>query len=292
MAFRQLAFSFRISKSAVSTIVIEICKAIWITLKSKHMPTPNTNLFKKTAIEFYEKWDFPNCVGSIDGKHIRMRCPKNSGSMYFNYKQYFSIVLMAIADANYRFLMIDVGAYGKDSDSSVMSNSNFYRRIENGSLKLPNETKLPNSNIVTPFVFIADEAFPLRNYLMRPFPRRQSQENEKAYYNYRLSRARMTIECAFGIMSSKFRILLKAIETTAKNADHIVKAICMLHNTIIDLEKNMLIQNVPVSNDTNFDMVQNQMIALNQGGRANNHASRTAINIRNNFVNFFMENKI
>ncbi|KAL4153124.1 hypothetical protein QTP88_000957 [Uroleucon formosanum] len=257
MAFRQLAFSFRISKSAVTIIVIEICKAIWITLKSKHMPTPNTNLFKKTAIEFYEKWDFPNCVGSIDGKHIRMRCPKNSGSMYFNYKQYFSIVLMAIADANYRFLMIDVGAYGKDSDGSVMSNSNFYRRIENGSLKLPNETKLPNSNILTPFVFIADEAFPLRNYLMRPFPRRQSQENEKAYYNHRLSRARMTIECAFGIMSSKFRILLKAIETTEKNADHI-----------------------------------NQMIALNQGGRANNNASRTAINIRNNFVNFFMENKI
>lgn len=256
------------------------------------MPTPSINLFKKTATEFYEKWDFPNCVGSIDGKHIRMRCPKNSGSMYFNYKQYFSIVLMAVADANYRFVMIDVGAYGKDSDGSIMSNSNFYTRIENGSLELPNETELPNTSISTPFVFIGDEAFPLRNYLMRPFPRKQSQENEKAYYNYRLSRARMTIECAFGIMSSKFRILLKSIETIEKNADHIVKAICMLHNTIIDFEKNTSIQNVPESNDTNLHTVHNQMIALNHGGRANNHASRTAITIRNNFVNFFMENKI
>lgn len=199
---------------------------------------------------------------------------------------------MAVADANNRFLMIDVGAYGKDSDGSIMSNSNFYKRIENGSLKLPTETKFPNSNFSTPYVFIGDEAFPLRNYMMRPFPRKQCQENDKAYYNYRLSRARMTVECAFGIMSSKFRILLKSIETTEKNADHIVKAICMLHNTIIDLEKDVSIQNVPESINTNLHAAHNQMIALNHGWRANNHALRTAIGIRNNFVNFFIENKI
>jgi len=84
---------------------------------------------------------------------------------------------------------------------------------------------------------MGDEAFPLRNYLMRPFPRKQCQENEKQYYNYRHARARMTIECAFGIVSSKFQILLKSIEIKVENADHIVKAICILHNTIIDLEK-------------------------------------------------------
>lgn len=194
---------------------------------------------------------------------------------------------MAVADANYRFLMIDVGAYGKDSDGSVMSNSNFYKRIESGSLKLPNETKLPNSNNSAPFVFIGDEAFPLRNYLMRPFPRKQYQDNEKTYYNYRLSRARMTIECAFGIVSSKFRILLKSIETTVENADHIVKAICLLHNTIIDLEKDISIHNVPELTNTSLHNVRDQMIPLNHGGRNNNHASRTAITIRNHFVDFF-----
>lgn len=204
------------------------------------MPTPDIDLFKRTATEFYEKWDFPNCVRSIDGKHIRLRCPKNSGSMYFNYKQFFSIVLMAVA----------------------------------------------------PCVFIGDEAFPLRNYMMRPFPRKQSQENDKAYNNYRLFPTRMTVECAFGIMSSKFRILLKSIETTEKNADHIVKAIYMLHNTIIGLEQDVSIQNVPESINTNLHAVHNQMIVLNHGRRANNHASRTAIGIRNNFVNFFIENKI
>lgn len=192
--------------------------------------------------------------------------------------------------------MIDVGAYGKDSDSNVMSNSTFYQRIDNGSLKLPEETKLPNSNVLAPFVFIGDEAFPLRNYLMRPFPRKQTQDNAKSYYNYRLSRARMTVECAFGILSSKFRIILKSIETKVENADHIVKAICILHNTIIDLEKKNITstQNNTNSNDIDmsYESYDHQMMGLNSGGRSNNRATRTAIAIRSNFVNFFMENKI
>ncbi|XP_029348277.1 uncharacterized protein LOC115034900 [Acyrthosiphon pisum] len=197
LAFRQIALTFRISKTAVSSIVIEICKAIWKILKEKHMPTPTIADFEKIAQEFYENWNFPNCVGSIDGKHIRIKCPKKSGSMFFNYKQFYSIVLMAVADANYKFIMTDVGSYGKDSDG----------------------------------------AFPLRTYMMRPYPRRLLNDENKSYFNYRLSRARMTIECAFDIAAAKFRILQKSIETKVDNADHIVKAICMLHNVIIDLEK-------------------------------------------------------
>jgi len=258
------------------------------------MPTPTVDKFKKIALEFYDKWNFPNCVDSIDGKHIRLRCPKKSGSMHYNYKQFFSIVLMAVVDANYKFVMIDVGAYGMDSDGSVMSNSTFYQRIDNGSLKLPEETKLSNSNVLAPFVFIGDEAFPLRNYLMRPFPRKQTQDNAKSYYNYRLSRARMTVECAFGILSSKFRIILKSIETKVENADHIVKAICILHNTtIIDLEKKNMSSTQHSTNSNDIDMsYDHQMIRLNSGGRSNNRATRTAIAIRSNFVIFFMENKI
>lgn len=256
------------------------------------MPTPSVDQFKKIATQFYNNWNFPNCVGRIDGKHIRVRCPKNSGSMYYNYKQFFSIVVMAVADANYRFLMIDVGAYGKDSDGSVLSNSKFYQRIDNGSLKLPDETKLPNSNVLAHFVFIGDEAFPLRNYIMISFPRKQGQDNKKSYYNYRLSRARMAIECAFGIASSKFRVLLKSIETKVENADHIIKAICILHNTIINLEKTSTTLTQPNIHSNDINTSNDNMLDLYGAGRSNNRATRTAIAIRDNFVNFFMANKI
>lgn len=74
---------------------------------------------------------------------------------------------------------------------------------------------MPNSNIIAPFVFIGDEAFPLRDYLMRPFPRNQLQDNqEKAVFNYNLSRARMTVECSFDIAAAKWRILNKPIKTS------------------------------------------------------------------------------
>ena len=110
------------------------------------MPVPpNVKSFKNRTAEFYNKWDFPHSVGSVDKKHIRIKSPSKSGSMFYNDKQVVSIILLAVADAKYRFLLVDVGAYGKDSDGGVLSNSSIYKNLESGTLKLPVERKLPNS---------------------------------------------------------------------------------------------------------------------------------------------------
>jgi len=74
--------------------------------------------WKKSA-EFYKFTNFPTCVGSVDAKHIRMQHLPNSGSDYFNFKKYFSIILMAVADANYYFTSTDVGSYGHEGDTYV-----------------------------------------------------------------------------------------------------------------------------------------------------------------------------
>lgn len=60
-----------------------------------------------------------------------------------------------------------------------------------------------------------DEAFPLKAFLMRSYPRRQASENSnKSRFNYKLSTTRVGVECTFGMAASKFRILLKSIETS------------------------------------------------------------------------------
>ncbi|KAJ8914118.1 hypothetical protein NQ315_016193 [Exocentrus adspersus] len=122
-SFRSFAFSFRMGKTTVSNIISETSEAIWNSLYPAHMPIPSQNDFQKIAKRFYEIWNVPNCVGVLDGKHIRVCCPDNSSSMCFNYKGFFSIVLQALVDADYRFIHIDVGGYGKQSDGGTFKAS-------------------------------------------------------------------------------------------------------------------------------------------------------------------------
>nr|CAI5818962.1 unnamed protein product [Callosobruchus analis] len=117
-----------------------------------------------------------------------------SGSLFHNYKNYFSVVLLAIADSNYAFIYIDVGAFGKDSDSAIFEKSDFYRKIENNDLHLPKEKPLPGTEMPNiPLMFIGDEAFSLSKHVMRPFSGKLLSE-KKRIFNYRLSRARRNVE--------------------------------------------------------------------------------------------------
>ena len=117
ISFRQLSFSMRIRKSAIAYIIKETTCAIWTALQAQHTPSPTEEIFQEIAKDFNIRWNFPNCIGSIDGKHIRInKCPPNSGSQYFNYKHYHSIVLQAVMDANLKFISVDVEAYGKQRD--------------------------------------------------------------------------------------------------------------------------------------------------------------------------------
>jgi len=89
------------------------------------MPARDKNDWIRKADEFYERTNFPNCIGAVDRKHIRIRKPNESGCQFFNYKNFFSTVLMAVADANYCFISVEVGAYGSSSDSNVFKKSTF-----------------------------------------------------------------------------------------------------------------------------------------------------------------------
>ena len=86
------------------------------------------------AKEFEKKWQFPNCVEAIDGKHVPLINPLNSGSTYFNYKSFFSIVLLPLVDANYKFLYVNVGCQGRISDGGLFKNSELYHLLVNGEI--------------------------------------------------------------------------------------------------------------------------------------------------------------
>jgi len=73
---------------------------------------PQTDVeWKAVAEAFWQQWNFPNCIGAIDGKHVHILLPPNSGSVYYNYKSFNSIVLLALVDAHYKFLYVDIGSF-------------------------------------------------------------------------------------------------------------------------------------------------------------------------------------
>jgi len=184
------------------------------------------------ATEFEEKCNFPHCVGALDGKHISILPPPNSGSQYFNYKHFFSIVLLALVDANYRFLYVDTGCYGRMSDGGVYNNSSLAEALAVNSLNIPKPELINASDIKMPFVVVSDDAFPLKPYLMKPYSHRQLTK-EKQIFNYRLSRARRVVEQAFGIMSQRFRVLGRPMPLAPEKAKLVVKTTCCLHNFLL-----------------------------------------------------------
>ena len=105
------------------------------------------------AAEFEMRWNFPNCGGAIDGKHVRIVPPPHSGSQFFNYKGFNSIVLMAVVSAQYEFLYVDVGKNGRMSDGGAFRQTEFGDRLQDEDLALP-----PDADNVEglPSVFLAD----------------------------------------------------------------------------------------------------------------------------------------
>lgn len=225
-----IARSDRVSYSKTLSIIQETCEDLGQTLKAKYIPKPTAENWIENANGFYERWNFPNCVAAIDGKHIKLRAPKNSGSLYRNYKKSFSIVLMAACDHDYKFTFVDIGDYGSNNDASVFNTSVFGQKFNQGQLFIPEEdVPLGLSELRTKYFFIGDGAFQLSRRMMKPYGGTGLTERERIY-NYRISRARRMIESTFGLLTARFRIFENSIRMEPAHADNIVMAACCLHN--------------------------------------------------------------
>ena len=87
--FKSLAFAFRISSSYISRIIQRVLSVLRKKLVPIFLLLISPDELKSKSKEFEERWQFPNCAGAIDGKHVRIFSPALSGSLYYNYKDFF-----------------------------------------------------------------------------------------------------------------------------------------------------------------------------------------------------------
>jgi len=124
---------------------------------------------------------------------------------------------MTVVNANYQFLMVDVGANGRISNRGVLYYTTFWKKLQNNTLNISPPSRLSNIEEQFPKVFHGDEAFLLQPFLMKPYSQ-QDLTNERRIFNYRLSRACRTFENAFGILASRFGIFQKPINLRLEKA--------------------------------------------------------------------------
>lgn len=182
------------------------------------------------AETFDKKWNFPHCLGALDGKHIQIDAPANSGTEFFNYKGYFSIVLLAAADANYKFIYANAGVQGRISDGGVLRYTSLYDRLKRNTLFIPKPDVLPGRTKLVPYAFIVDDAFPLETHFLKPYPGYHPQNSWQRIFNYRICRARRIIENAFGILTAVFRVLRGNMMLTPERAVNVTLAAVYIHN--------------------------------------------------------------
>lgn len=146
---------------------------------------------------------------------------------------------MALADANYCFSIVDIGAEGRRSDGGIFHDSELKHQLENNYLKLPKTRLFSENSLPLPYVIVGDEAFALTSYMLRPYSRSCNLDIKKKVFNYRLSRARRVVECAFGILVARWRIFQRPIATNINNAILIVQATVCLHNFLMKRDLNL-----------------------------------------------------
>ncbi len=99
-----------------------MCAAIIEEFAAEVLDCPmSAQEWKTVADQFGDRWEMPHAIGAIDGKHVPIKCPERSGSLFYNYKGFYSIILLALVDADYKFLWVDVQQNGSLSDAQIFN---------------------------------------------------------------------------------------------------------------------------------------------------------------------------
>ena len=117
--------------------------------------------WKLVEQQFFERWNFPHTLGALYVQHVAIRCPPSAGSLYFNYKGIHSIVLMALSDADYTYLYVDLGANKSSSDGGAFADIELKEAFEAGDIGVPDPEPLPGGTRPVPYFIVGENAFSL-----------------------------------------------------------------------------------------------------------------------------------
>ncbi|CAM5132271.1 unnamed protein product [Natator depressus] len=221
-SYRSVGNQFGVGKSTVEAAVMQVANAIKDLLISRVVTLGNVQVI----VDGFAAMGFPNCGGALDRTHIPILAPEHQASEYINRKGYSSIVLQALVDHKGCFTNINVGWPGKVHDARIFRNSGLFQKLQEGTC-FPDQ-KITIGDVEMPIVILGDPAYPLMPWLMKLYT--GSLDSSQELFNYKLSKCRMVVECAFGCLKARWCSLLTWLDVSKTNISTVITACCALHN--------------------------------------------------------------
>lgn len=275
--YRSIGHLFGVARSTVCVIVHDTCKAIVRVLLRTYIQFPRGNELNDVVDGFKRKWGMIQCAGAIDGTHVPVMPPASLHTDYYNRKGWYSIIIQAVVDHNCMFHDVCVGWPGSVHDARVLVNSTLYNKATRREIMSGNVIRVHGTDI--PLFLIGDSAYPLNNWLIKPFVHNSPLTPAQQSFNYHLSRSRMVVELAFGRLKGRWRRLCKRNDMYIDNVPCITTACCILHN-VCERHNDTF-------NDIWLEEAENACQQPPTQPFLGNAASPTATAIRNSLVQYF-----
>ena len=226
---RKVANAFGIGRSTVSKIIRRVSQAISKYLGDEFIYLPNTKQkVEEMATNFYNAHGFPQCIGAVDGTHINIKKPIKNANDFMNRKGHFSLNCQAAADYKYCFFDVVIKWPGSVHDARIFANSSLNTRFRDENIpSLPKV--IVEDEAPVPICILGDPAYPLLPFLMKEFSNGGSNPDEQ-FFGFRLSSARMVIECAFGRLKGRFGCLRREMDINLDELPFVIHTCFILHN--------------------------------------------------------------
>ncbi|XP_077088405.1 uncharacterized protein LOC143740226 [Siphateles boraxobius] len=226
--YRTVGHLFGVSITTVCRCVQEFTAAAETLLVPEQIRYPDQEKFEEMAAYIENRWGLPQCVGAIDGSHIPILAPQEYHCDYFNRNGWHSIVLQGVVDGKGLFWNVFAGLPGSLHDARVLRLSTLWELASRGN-HFPAYTR-NNSGVNVAYYILGDSAYPLQNWLLKPFTDTGRLTVEQQIYNKKICRARVVVENAFGRLKGRWRCLMKRNDCDVTIVKSMILTCCALHN--------------------------------------------------------------